>query len=95
MYKKISIACALVGVLAMPMAAQAQGIPGGAAHGAAVGNSAAGPVGAVVGGVVGGVIGGVEGALGVDRAYYHRDIVPAPRRYYRRHHVHRRVRHHG
>jgi hypothetical protein len=95
MYKKISIACALLGVLAMPVVAQAQGIPGGAVHGAAVGNNAAGPVGAVVGGVVGGVIGGVEGALGVDRVYYRPDMVPEPRRHYRRHYTARRVRHHG
>src|SRR5256885_10896228 len=40
-------------------AAQAQGIPGGAAHGFYEGNRRAGPVGAVVGGAVGGVIGGV------------------------------------
>jgi hypothetical protein len=53
-------------VLFLSVSAQAQGVPGGAAHGASVGNQAAGPVGAVVGGVVGGVIGGVEGVLGID-----------------------------
>lgn len=56
---------AVVVVLACPLAAQAQGIPGGIAHGASVGNQAAGPVGAVVGGAVGGVVGGVEGLFGI------------------------------
>jgi hypothetical protein len=46
---------------ALPLAAQAQGIPGGAAQGAQQGGEAAGPVGAAVGGVVGGVAGGVAG----------------------------------
>src|SRR6516165_7217887 len=69
---------AILGICALPMAAQAQGIGRGAAEGAAVGNSAAGPVGAVVGGTVGGVAGGVtggvKGVLGVPQqtGYYHR-----------------------
>jgi hypothetical protein len=50
-------------------AAQAQGIPGGAAHGFYEGNRRAGPVGAVVGGAVGGVIGGVEGVLGINHTH--------------------------
>ena len=62
-------------VLAMPLAAEAQGIVGGSERGAAVGARAAGPIGAVVGGVtggvVGGVVGGVGGVLGV-RYYRHR-----------------------
>jgi len=54
----------VLAAIATPLtAAQAQGIPDGAAHGAYVGNSAAGPIGAVVGGAVGGVIGGVEGGI--------------------------------
>ena len=56
-------------------AAQAQGVPGGAAQGAREGERAAGPVGAVVGGVVGGVAGGVAGVLGVDQRPRFRDYV--------------------
>lgn len=62
---KISI-LALAAALAMPVAAQAQGVVRGSEHGAAEGAHDAGPVGAVVGGVVGGVTGGVAGLLGVD-----------------------------
>jgi hypothetical protein len=63
----------------MPLAAQAQGVPGGVAHGASEGWRIAGPVGAVVGAPVGGVIGGVEGLLGIRPAYL--DPPPAqPRR---------------
>ena len=54
-----------VAILAMPLAAQAQGIIGGAQEGAHEGDRAAGPVGAVVGGTVGAAVGGVEGAIGV------------------------------
>jgi hypothetical protein len=85
---------------AMPLAAQAQGVPGGAAHGFHEGNRIAGPVGAVVGTAVGGVIGGVEGVLGIDRrpaAYTEFEDAPPPayRHHYRRkaHHV-RRGKHH-
>ena len=60
---------AALAVLALPLAAQSQGVVRGAQDGAAVGNRAAGPVGgavgAVGGGVVGGVAGGVKGVLGV------------------------------
>jgi hypothetical protein len=42
------LAAALVATLASPLAAQAQGIPEGAAHGAYVGYNTAGPVGWVV-----------------------------------------------
>jgi hypothetical protein len=78
-------------------AAQAQGIPGGAAHGFSEGNRRAGPVGAVVGGAVGGVIGGVEGVLGINHHYdSYNDFADAPpprvrhhRRYVRNpHHLH-------
>jgi hypothetical protein len=44
-------------VLAMPLAAQAQGVVRGAEEGAAAGNRAAGPVGGAVGGIVGNPIG--------------------------------------
>src|ERR1035438_20976 len=56
-------------VLAMPLAAQSQGVIRGAEEGAATGSRAAGPVGGAVGGVVGGVeggiVGGVKGILGI------------------------------
>lgn len=60
---------------ALPLAVQAQGIPGGAARGAQAGGEAAGPVGEAVGGVVGGVAGGVAGILGVDQRPRFRDYV--------------------
>jgi hypothetical protein len=73
----------IVAAVAVPLAAQAQGVPGGVAHGANEGWRIAGPVGAVVGAPVGGIIGGVEGLLGVGPAY--REVPPqaAPRRAYR------------
>ena len=70
MTKNLLIAGDVIAAFAMPLAAQAQGVPGGAAHGFNEGNRIAGPVGAVVGTAVGGVIGGVEGVLGVDQRYY-------------------------
>jgi len=60
----------IVAAITMPLAAQAQGVPGGFVHGANEGWRIAGPVGAVVGAPVGGVIGGVEGLLGVGPAYH-------------------------
>lgn len=67
---KSLFAAALLGTLAAPIAAQAQGVPGGMAHGFHEGNRRAGPVGAIVGAGVGGIIGGVEGVLGVNHAAY-------------------------
>jgi len=55
--------------LAMPLAAQAQGVVRGAEEGAAAGNRAAGPVGGAVGTGVGGIVGGVEGVLGIPQRY--------------------------
>jgi hypothetical protein len=86
-------ACLLA--LVLPVAAQAQGVPGGAAHGFSEGNRIAGPVGAVVGTAVGGVVGGVEGVLGLDRRYYVADNSVQPvyqhhRRHYRHHRRHHR-----
>ncbi|TMJ01249.1 MAG: hypothetical protein E6G97_16835 [Alphaproteobacteria bacterium] len=96
------LAGVLFAFVAAPLSAQAQGIPGGAAHGFHEGNRIAGPVGAVVGTAVGGVIGGVEGVFGINHA--HRAAVefeeaPPPRayRYKVRRHYKRtthRVRHH-
>ena len=74
-------------LVAAPLTAQAQGVPGGAAHGFHEGNRIAGPVGAVVGTAVGGVIGGVEGVLGVNHRHAaHSDYadVPPPRAYKQR-----------
>ena len=64
---------AVVSVLAISPAANAQGIIDGSQHGAAVGDRDAGPVGAVVGGVVGGAVGGAEGAIGLQppHRYHH------------------------
>ena len=82
------IASALLAIVAMPLGAQAQGVPGGIEHGFHEGNRRAGPVGAVVGTVVGGVIGGVEGVLGVGPRYYdeppvYRARVTQRKRYHR------------
>ena len=89
-------------IIAAPLSAQAQGVPGGAAHGFHEGNRIAGPVGAVVGTAVGGVIGGVEGVLGVNQrpvAYSYGEDAPPPayrHRKVRRHYVYsHRVRHHA
>ena len=53
-------------VAAVPMAASAQGLVGGAERGARQGEIEAGPVGEVVGGAVSAAVGTVDGALGVD-----------------------------
>jgi len=75
---------ALLAVVAMPVVAQAQGVPGGIERGAREGERAAGPLGAVVGGTIGGVVGGVAGILGVDqRPRFHRYVVEQHRPSYR------------
>jgi hypothetical protein len=71
---------AIVAGIALPLAAQAQGVPGGAAQGAADGAAVAGPVGGVIGGVVGGVAGGVAGVLGVDQRPRVRQYIVQERR---------------
>jgi hypothetical protein len=72
---------AFLAMLALPFAAHAQGIVGGAREGAYRGERAAGPIGGVVGGAigagVGGAVGGVKGVLGIPdrrahRPYHHR-----------------------
>lgn len=85
MNMKILFGSACFALLATPFAAQAQGVPGGAAHGFYEGGRIAGPVGAVVGTAVGGVIGGVEGVLGVNQHYYVQQQEPPRYRVYRRH----------
>ena len=71
---------ALAATIALPVAAQAQGVPGGVERGSRDGERAAGPVGAVVGGVIGGVVGGVTGVLGVDERPRFRSYVVEQRR---------------
>jgi Protein of unknown function (DUF1236) len=71
---------ALAATVALPVAAQTQGVPGGVEHGSREGERAAGPVGAVVGGVIGGVVGGVTGVLGVDQRPRFRSYVVEQRR---------------
>ena len=66
MHGKSLIVTALLAVMALPVAAQAQGTLRGAQEGAAEGERAAGPLGAIVGGAVGAATGTVEGILGVD-----------------------------
>ena len=86
--KRVSVSTGvLFAILALPVTAQAQGIPGGAAHGFHEGNRIAGPVGAVVGTAVGGVIGGVEGVLGINQrpvAYSGFEEAPPPSYRHRR-----------
>ena len=83
--KKSTAAAALMAAsLFLPLAAQAQGIVGGAAEGSRQGAEAAGPIGGVLGGVAGGVAGGIAGLLGVDqrprfREYVVREPVPSYR----------------
>ena len=76
MIRRFVGAAALIIAVAIPVAVQAQGVPGGMERGAREGERAAGPVGAVVGGAVGGVVGGVKGVLGVDqRPRFHSYVV--------------------
>jgi hypothetical protein len=66
MQTKFLAAMTTLALLALPVAAQAQGTVRGAQEGAAQGERAAGPVGAVVGGALGAVAGTVGGILGVE-----------------------------
>jgi hypothetical protein len=65
--KRNIILAATAVLLALPVAANAQGVIRGAEDGIHEGNRAAGPVGGVVGGAVGAVTGGVSGLLGADQ----------------------------
>jgi uncharacterized protein DUF1236 len=67
MIRRLIGAAAICAAVAIPVVAQAQGVPGGIERGAREGDRAAGPVGAIVGGTIGGVVGGVAGVLGVDQ----------------------------
>jgi hypothetical protein len=81
-YRRFTFAAVALAILALPVAAHAQGVirgmEGGANEGVRKGNRAAGPVGGAVGGAVGagvgGIVGGVNGVLGIDnrRSYRHR-----------------------
>ena len=65
-------AAAVIAAVFLPVASQAQGVPGGVERGARDGERAAGPVGAVVG--------GVAGVLGVDERPRFRSYVIEQRR---------------
>jgi hypothetical protein len=75
---------ATLALLALPLAAQAQGTVRGAQEGARQGERDAGPIGAVVGGTVGAVAGTIGGILGVEdrprfRTYVVEQRVPSYR----------------
>lgn len=80
MIRRFVGAAAVIVAVFLPVATQAQGVPGGVERGARDGERAAGPVGAVVGGVIGGVVGGVTGVLGVDERPRFRSYVVEQRR---------------
>src|ERR1700688_3624522 len=68
MIRRLIGIAALVATVALPVVAQAQGVPGGVERGSRDGERAAGPVG--------GVVGGVAGVLGVDqRPRFHEYVV--------------------
>ena len=76
MKTKLLVSTMLLALLALPIAAQAQGTVRGMERGAAQGERDAGPVGAVVGGTVGAVAGTIGGILGVeDRPRFHEYVV--------------------
>jgi len=66
MKSKLLVSTMLLALLALPVAAQAQGTVRGMERGAAQGESEAGPLGAAVGATVGAVAGTVGGILGVE-----------------------------
>jgi len=75
MKSKILVPMAMLAMLALPVAAQAEGTVRGAQEGAAEGGRAAGPIGAIVGGTVGAATGTVGGILGVDTRPRFREYV--------------------
>jgi hypothetical protein len=76
MKSKYLVSTMLLAVLALPVAALAQGTVRGAQEGAIEGDRAAGPVGAVVGATVGAVTGTIGGILGVqDRPRFRTYVV--------------------
>ena len=84
MQTKLLVPMIALALLALPVAAQAQGTLRGAQEGAAQGGRDAGPLGAIVGGTVGAVAGTVGGILGVEdqprfRTYVVEQHVPSYR----------------
>ena len=78
------IICATLMLAAVPAAAEAQGLVGGAEQGYHSGDRALGPIGGVVGGAVGAGVGTVNGALGIHpRGYYRRCVYRYGHRYCR------------
>ncbi len=71
MKHRFVLSAAILAVMSFPLAAQAQGLIGGAEEGAHRGGRAAGPVGAVVGGAIGAGVGTVNGALGIGHRHRH------------------------
>ena len=67
MIRRLIGAAAFLAAAAIPLVAQAQGVPSGIDRGAREGERSGGPLGAIVGGVLGGVVGGVAGVLGVEQ----------------------------
>ena len=62
---RLALGTAVVMLLGIAQAANAQGLVKGVQQGAEAGNKAAGPVGGVLGGAIGGVVGVFTGVLGV------------------------------
>jgi hypothetical protein len=62
---RVALGAAVVMLLGLSQAANAQGLVKGVQQGAEAGNKAAGPVGGVLGGAIGGVVGVFTGVLGV------------------------------
>ena len=85
---KLKLIVAAACFAALPLAAQAQGVPAGASYGFHEGNRMAGPVGAVV------VTGGINGVFGYDPRVEEARPQPVVYRHHtrhiRRHHRHRR-----
>jgi hypothetical protein len=75
MIRRVIGIAVVAAAMALPVMAQAQGVPGGIDRGSRDGERAAGPVGAVVGGVA-----GVAGVLGVDERPRFRSYVVEQRR---------------
>jgi len=75
MKSKIVMPLAALAILAMPVAANAEGTVRGAQEGAAEGGRVGGPIGAIVGGTVGAATGTVGGILGVDTRPRFREYV--------------------
>lgn len=67
---RYALAFGALALLASPIAADAQGLVGGARDGYDAGDRALGPIGGVVGGAVGAGVGTVNGALGIRPGYY-------------------------